>query len=833
MKLYSAKDLILINIIPFFLLVVLHSSCHPFTKITPSQPLKDGDVLVSDGGTFALGFFTPSNNLRKRYVGIWFNRSSKPTVLWVANRQSPLNDTSGVLSINTLGNIVLVYNDTHLNRTRPIWSSNVSTTISFSHTFAKLQDTGNLVLIKNEGRPKVLWQSFDYPCDTIVAFMKIGVERKTGFNWFLTSWKFPGDPGLGDATFLIDPKGYAQVFVYKNGAPFWRVGSWTGERWSGVPQMTLNFIFNITHVDNANEVSYMTQVMDPSVFLRVVLDNSGRVTRYVWQAKDNRWLQVWYGPSEDCDLYRRCGSNSMCDPYNKDKLECVCLPGFEPLNLQEWNMRNGSSGCVRKNNVSTCQSGEGFVKVERVKVPNTSKARVDKSEIMSLKGCEEKCLKDCSCVAYTNVEDVKQSGCLTWHADMEDIRTFENVGQDLYVRVDAHELAKHEKKHYGSLGKKGMATLVVISIFLITFMVITFVYWFVNKNQAKRMGKKDLIKGKNDSNLTLFDLKDVVEATNNFSDTNMLGKGGFGSVYKGLLKDGMEIAVKRLSKYSGQGIEEFRNEVTLIAKLQHRNLVRILACCVDGEEKMLIYEYLPNKSLDSFIFDQEKKLQLDWRKRFDVICGVARGLLYLHHDSRLRIIHRDLKASNILLDSAMNPKIADFGMARIFGEDQIEANTNRVVGTYGYMSPEYAMEGIFSIKSDTYSFGVLLLEIVTSKKNSGHYDDISSTLVGHIWNLWRESRAMDIVDPSLRGETCPKHEVLKCIQIGLLCVQEYATDRPTMFEVVSMLDNESTLAPPKQPAFLFKRTNFDYSNPSNGEGIHSINKISTTVVEAR
>ncbi|XP_028785777.1 G-type lectin S-receptor-like serine/threonine-protein kinase At1g11410 [Neltuma alba] len=698
-----------------------------------------------------------------------------------------------------------------------------------------LQDTGNLVLTKNEAKPRVIWQSFDYPSDTVLPFMKIGVNRKTGFHWSLTSWKSPDDPGFGNMTMTIDPTGYPQMFVYKNGAPFWRVGSWTGERWSGVPHMTLNFIFNITHVDNANEVSTVTQIMDPSIFLKFVLHNTGHLTRTIWQVNENRWLQIWDDPRGQCDYYHQCGSNSKCDPYNEKKFECVCLPGSEPTNPQEWNMRNWSNGCERKKNASACHSGEGFVKVARVKVPDTSKARIDTWESMSLKGCEEKCLRDCSCAAYTIADDIKQTGCLTWHSDMEDIRTFENAGQDLYVRVDADELAKYERKHYGSLGKKGMMTLIVVSICLITFLVISFLCWFVmkSKNQAKRMHKEYFFNGEDNSGLTLFDLKDIVEATNNFSDANMLGKGGFGSVYKGLLKDGMEIAVKRLSYYSGQGIEEFRNEVTSIAKLQHRNLVRMLGCCVDEEEKILIYEYLPNKSLDSFIFDQVRKLQLDWRKRFDIICGVSRGILYLHQDSRLRIIHRDLKASNVLLDPTMNPKIADFGTARIFGGDQIEANTNRIVGTYGYMSPEYAMEGIFSIKSDTYSFGVLLLEIVTSRKNSGHYDDVSSTLVGHIWNLWRENRAMEIVDPSLIGETCPEHEVLKCIHIGLLCVQEYATDRPTMSEIVSMLDNDSTFLPPKQPAFLFKKTNYDDSNSSISEGVNSINEMSTTVIGAR
>ncbi|KDO75659.1 hypothetical protein CISIN_1g0029692mg, partial [Citrus sinensis] len=201
-------------------------------------------------------------------------------------------------------------------------------------------------------------------------------------------------------------------------------------------------------------------------------------------------------------------------------------------------------------------------------------------------------------------------------------------------------------------------------------------------NQVVISSKRDYSADKTDDlELPLFDFETIVRATDNFTDYNKLGQGGFGIVYKGRLLEGQEIAVKRLSRNSGQGIEEFKNEVRLIAKLQHRNLVRLLGCCVEMDEKMLVYEYMENRSLDSVIFDKARSSILNWQRRFNIICGIARGLLYLHQDSRFRIIHRDLKASNILLDKEMTPKISDFGMARIFGGDQTEQNTKRVVGT--------------------------------------------------------------------------------------------------------------------------------------------------------
>uniref|UniRef100_A0A453T8N1 Protein kinase domain-containing protein n=1 Tax=Aegilops tauschii subsp. strangulata TaxID=200361 RepID=A0A453T8N1_AEGTS len=218
----------------------------------------------------------------------------------------------------------------------------------------------------------------------------------------------------------------------------------------------------------------------------------------------------------------------------------------------------------------------------------------------------------------------------------------------------------------------------------------------------------------------LMDVSTLRAATGDFAENNKLGEGGFGAVYKGTLPDGEEIAVKRLSKGSTQGVDELKNELALVAKLKHKNLVRLLGVCLEQQERLLVYEFVPNRSLDQILFiDIEKKREkLDWGQRLRIIRGIARGLQYLHEDSQLKVVHRDLKASNVLLDVDMNPKISDFGLARLFERGQTQGITNRVIGTYGYMAPEYIMRGNYSVKSDVFSFGVMVLEIVTGRKNN-------------------------------------------------------------------------------------------------------------------
>ncbi|KAL2931588.1 Cysteine-rich receptor-like protein kinase 10 [Bienertia sinuspersici] len=301
----------------------------------------------------------------------------------------------------------------------------------------------------------------------------------------------------------------------------------------------------------------------------------------------------------------------------------------------------------------------------------------------------------------------------------------------------------------------------------------------------------------------MFDLGTLLFATKHFSDDQKLGGGGFGN---GTLPNGEEIAVKRLSRISDQGMEAFKNEAVLIAKLQHRNLVRLLGFCIAAEEKLLVYEFVHNKSLNYLIFDPKKQRELDWPTRYNIIIGIARGLLYLHEDSRPRIIHRDLKAGNILLEGDMNPKISDFGLAKIIKVESTEDDTSKIAGTYGYMAPEYAMNGQFSTKSDVYSFGVLLLEIISGKRINNRFHTFGDgDLLTYAWRSWKDEKPLEYMDPTLR-DSCSFDQVLRCIHLGLSCVQENANDRPTMSTVVFMLNSNSAISalpPPRCPRFFY------------------------------
>ncbi|KAI7729975.1 hypothetical protein M8C21_008139, partial [Ambrosia artemisiifolia] len=596
-----------------------------------------------------------------------------------------------------------------------IWSCNTTTSRNVT---AKLRDDGNLVLIDQQER--VLWQSFDYPSDTFLPGMKLGRDYVRRKEWYLSSWKSNDDPAPGNSTMGASTLGYPEFKLRQGASVKYRAGPWHNKLfpWGSIFNKSLTFRVNITI--NESEVSFAYDNEDSSILSRVTVNSSVHINIWAWVDNARGWIPVLSVPSNPRGTYNMCGAYGNS---SMDEQSCNCLDEkrFVPKNKNGWDRGDWSGGCIRRTPLE-CENGlEGFIKYSHVTLPDTGSTWFNMS--MTLEECHTKCLQNCSCMAYANPDD-SRSICVLWFSDLLDIQALGD--SDVFVRMASSELdsqAISEKKQGGS-NIKIILLVTIPGVLLIGVIVSTWLCYARRKrNHTKPAGEEKILNAsrsqEEDMEQPLFSFSTIANATTNFSPDNKLGEGGFGPVYKGMLEEGHEIAVKRLSNNSSQGHNEFKNEVICNSKLQHRNLVKILGCCIEGDEKLLVYEYMPNKSLDLFIFDKTQSALLDWTKRFNIIKGIARGLVYLHQDSRLRIIHRDLKASNILLDLDMNPKISDFGLARSFGGNETQANTERVVGTYGYMSPEYALDGVFSLKSDVFSFGVLVLEIVSGKRNRG------------------------------------------------------------------------------------------------------------------
>ncbi|XP_030549967.2 G-type lectin S-receptor-like serine/threonine-protein kinase CES101 [Rhodamnia argentea] len=795
----------------FCVFLVFCSCCLRLSEATntllPGQDLKDNKTLVSSNEEFALGFFrTGGSSSSNYYLGIWFKDDPYKVPVWVANREQPIPDSSGVLSIRSDGNLVI--SDRRLIQVLV----NPAMLATNGSTVARLLDSGSFVLLEGES---TVWESFYYPSDTFLPGMKLGffnLGTEKARDQFLVSWQSPSVPSTGSFVLaLMATMNKTQLMFHRDDVS--RVIRYLDEHRFRSLLNSLLEDYDITFVSDAGEMylTYDTSVTDRMSWF--VLSPSGQIKAFTKIGKE---ISAVYSP--------------------------ICT-----------NTSSGSSDC-HIDKPALCPNANNFRLTEgSVPKPNA----FNELDHLGISDCEIMCRRNCSCNAFGSYRD-DGTGCQFFYGDLNFFA--DETGQRdavMLVRWNINETAAHVRRKAEHWSKR-LLWLVLIApvVLLVVSAMVSISRWrnsriaaWKNKmdtarnlglfliqlgsdvseaNQDSRYSKLISVR-KRDHELPILSFSCVSAATGNFSAENKLGEGGFGPVYKGMLL-GHEIAVKRLSRKSGQGLEEFKNEVQVILKLQHRNLVRLLGCCIERDEKILVYEYLANKSLDSFLFDPNKKPSLEWKRRVRIIEGIAQGLLYLHQYSRLRVIHRDLKTSNILLDSNMNPKISDFGMARIFGENQAQAKTARVVGTYGYMSPEYAVHGLFSVKSDVFSFGVIMLEIISGRKNTMFaHSDHSVNLLGYAWELWKFNRGVELMDPALANPSS-FGEFSLCLHIALLCVQEHPKDRPSTSDVVQMLGNKcANLPSPRPPPYC---SHIGYcSSQERQEGV--TNDLTCSTIEAR
>ncbi|KAL2331773.1 hypothetical protein Fmac_019354 [Flemingia macrophylla] len=569
---------------------------------------------------------------------------------------------------------------------------------------ALLLDSGNLILTEspNDGSAsESLWQSFDHPIDTWLPGGKIKLDKKTKQPQYLTSWKNKENPATGLFSLELDPKGTTSYLILWNKSEeYWRSGPWDGHIFSLVPEMRLNYIYNFSFVSNENESYFTYSMYNSSIIPRFVMDVSGQIKQLSWLENALQWNLFWSQPRQQCEVYAFCGAFERCTensmPY------CSCLTGFEPKSLPDWNLEDHSSGCERKKTLQCENSNPSKEDKDRfLAIPNMALPKHAESVGVGNAGeCESTCLRNCSCTAYAYVSNV----CSIWIGTLLNLRQLssdDSSGQTLYLKLAASEFHDDENSNLNIIR---VVSGVVVGILILLALLLLFLI----SRRRRMVGAGKPVEG----SLVAFGYRDLHNSTRNFSEK--LGGGGFGSVFKGTLGDSSLVAVKKLESIS-QGEKQFRTEVSTIGTVQHVNLVRLRGFCSEGTRRLLVYDYMPNGSLDFHLFQNKNYKVLDWKMRYQIALGTARGLAYLHEKCRDCIVHCDIKPENILLDADYCPKVADFGLAKLVGRDFSRVLTT-MRGTRGYLAPEWIAGVAITAKADVYSYGMMLFKCLLTAR---------------------------------------------------------------------------------------------------------------------
>ncbi|KAL9159000.1 hypothetical protein ABFS82_08G106600 [Erythranthe guttata] len=497
--------------------------CLERNTISSGIYLRDPETIVSPQNVFKLGFFSPDNSTNRRYLGVFYTVSEE-TVVWVANGDNPLiNDFSSSLTISKDGNLVLMNG---INQT--VWSTNISTKTTAS--IVQIQDTGNLIL-RDLATGNPIWESFSHPSNVFLPTMKISDNINTHEKVALWSWKSDSDPQVGNFSFGIDVRNdIVQMFIWNNGRPHWRSGPWDGDTFTGQFSLSTSPYqegFSIGMDDRTGTVFLTTPERR---FLNMhALNSSGNLMLMVWDDQRKNWNTFWMQPHTECNVYGLCGPFATVGSCNNDFYFCSCLRGFEPTNRDEWGRGNWSSGCERRiqlqcNYTSSTDIGDRFFRMESTNVPDSAVKFSNANEDV----CRQRCLVNCSCIAYAYPPKI---GCMFWTDSLIDIRHYSSspgYGIDLYIRLSPSEFGIFMRRKDT---KKGFETF--------------------SSDSTSVVLEDELEKVKLAEEFPLFTFETLANATDQFHGNNLLGKGGFGYVYEGILENGKEIAVKRLSAASG------------------------------------------------------------------------------------------------------------------------------------------------------------------------------------------------------------------------------------------------------------------------------------------
>ncbi|KAJ6760197.1 G-TYPE LECTIN S-RECEPTOR-LIKE SERINE/THREONINE-KINASE PLANT [Salix purpurea] len=771
------------------------------------------EAWVSDNGTFAFGL-TPAANAGDQFqVAIWFaDLPGDRTIVWSANRNSLVNKNA-FLELDTTGNLVLIDGE------RTVWMSNTS---GAGITSASMEETGNFILHTNNNHSA--WQSFEHPSDTLLPNQPLTVSLE------LTSPKSTSQGGYYSLKMLQQPTSLSLALTYNlpetyDASPeaYANFSYWPGPDISNVTGDVVAVLddagsFGIVYGESSNGAVYvykndgdyngLESATNQSstrlaVLRRLILETNGNLRLYRWDTNVNGsrvWVPEWAAVSNPCDIAGICG-NGVCNlDRSKTNASCTCLPGTSKAGGDNFCAGNSSSigGCDSQNENKTSEFRISSVQQTSYYFSDFS-VIANYSDIPTVSKCGDACLSDCECVASVYGLDGEKPYC--WILRSLDFGGYEDTGSTLFVKVRGNESMapagyKSGKDEEDDTRKKVVIIPLVLGMTILAGLLCLLLYYNVHKKRylKRSMESSHILPGAP----IHFTYRDLLIRTCNFSE--LLGTGGFGSVYKGSLGDGTLVAVKKLDKVLPHGEKEFITEVNTIGSMHHMNLVRLCGYCSEGSQRLLVYEFLKNGSLDKWIFPSYscRDRLLDWSTRFDIAIATAQGIAYFHEQCRDRIIHCDIKPENILLDENFCPKVSDFGLAKLMGREHSHVVT-MVRGTRGYLAPEWVSNRPITVKADVYSYGMLLLEIVGGRRNLDmSFDAEDFFYPGWAFKAMMNDTPLKAADRRLEGSV-KEEELIRAVKVAFWCIQDEVFSRPSMGEVVKMLEGSMDINTPPMP----------------------------------
>ncbi|XP_020277068.1 putative receptor protein kinase ZmPK1 isoform X2 [Asparagus officinalis] len=744
----------------------------------------DSNVLLSADESFTCGFYEIGANAYT--FSVWFSNSANKTVVWTANRDRPVNGHGSAVTFRKDGIMVLSDAEGII-----IWSTNTSSTEANT---AQLLNTGNLVL--NDPKGNLIWQSFDSPTDTLLPTQPIikskqliSARARGSLSSGYYSFYFDNDNVL---KLMYDGPEVSSIYWPDPDNTVWYNGrtNYNSSRY-GVLDEQGQFLASDRLAFNASDFGSGTR-------RRLTLDYDGNLRLYSLNESSGLWLVSWEALPQLCLVHGLCGKNGIC--VYTPRPECSCPFGYEMKDASDW-----SKGCKPRFNIS-CESHQ---EMEFVELPKTDFWGFDLNYTPSvaLEYCKKRCRDDCRCQAIGY--KIGSGACFTKSALFNGkttpqfpgsayLKLPKSFGMSKLSATQVHEPICNSSNAEGSVDpsyifskSSGLSKLVYFCWFVsvigvIEILFVVFGWWFIFRSDRKSTSVEEGYKAISD-HFRKFRYQELKKATGSFK--NELGRGGTGVVYKGVLDDDRVVAVKKLEDVI-QGEEEFWGEVSVIGRIYHMNLVRMWGFCSERSHKLLVYEYVENGSLDNHLFYNTTSARLlKWNERFKIVLGVAKALAYLHHECLEWVIHCDVKPENILLDSQFEPKVADFGLAKLLKRGGADLNISRMRGTRGYMAPEWASNLPITAKVDVYSYGIVVLEIVKGGRigEAAELELITLTrMLKEKFESGDESWIVDFIDQRLNEEFNRKQAVM-LVEVALSCLEEDRSKRPSMDDVVRML----------------------------------------------